>query len=174
MQGSLLSHFLEPVYLFSLTVGSLRHPGHLARTLAHRLEHIGHLPAPYRHTNPLLGCLGSSDSRSAGKSPCFSINWTAGDAELEVVNGTTGRRRDTGASSRLCKHGLFTRWGRLYSKLGVGVQIHAGAPLTYCKAKLAAGTYQIAKRRLVRTLQEGGLGTWVRKPPEQEQFQLCV
>ncbi|KAJ8336635.1 hypothetical protein SKAU_G00378550 [Synaphobranchus kaupii] len=172
VQGSLLSHFLEPVYLSSLTVGSLHHTGHLARTVAHRLDHIGHLPAPYRHNQPLLGCLGSSDGRWAGKSPCFSVNWTAGDAQLEVVNASTGRRRDSGASSRLCKHALFTRWARLHSKIGANLPSSAGTPLMYCEVKQAAGTYQSAKRRLVKSLQEAGLGTWIRKPLEQEQFLL--
>ncbi|KAG9355192.1 hypothetical protein JZ751_000030, partial [Albula glossodonta] len=172
VQGSLLSHFLEPVYLSSLTVGSLRHTGHLARMVAHRLEHVGRLPAPYRHNKPLLGCLSSIDVRHAGKSPYVSINWTAGDAELELLNASTGRRRDSGAASRLCKHALFIRWARLYSKLGLNTQRCAETPLMYCEAKLAAGTYQSAKRRLVKSLQEAGLGTWVKKPPEQEQFHL--
>ncbi|XP_035285977.1 double-stranded RNA-specific editase B2-like isoform X1 [Anguilla anguilla] len=172
VQGSLLSHFLEPVYLSSLTVGSLRHTGHLSRTVAHRLDRIGHLPAPYRHNRPLLGCLGSTEGRWVGRSPCFSVNWTAGDAQLEVINASTGRRWDSGASSRLCKHALFARWAGLHSKLGANLPSPAGMPLMYCEAKQAAATYQSAKRQLVRSLQEAGLGTWIRKPPEQEQFLL--
>ncbi|XP_061111567.1 double-stranded RNA-specific editase B2-like [Conger conger] len=174
VQGSLLSHFLEPVYLSSLTVGSLRHTGHLSRMVSHRLERVGPLPPPYRHNQPLLGCLGSSDGRWVGKSPCFSVNWTAGDAQLEVINASTGRRRDSGASSRLCKHALFARWARLHSKLGSNFPGVAETGLMYCEAKRAAATYQSAKRRLVKSLQEAGLGTWIRKPPEQEQFLLCV
>jgi len=56
LQGSLLSHFVEPVYLHSLTVGSLCHTGHLGRAMVRRLGRVTHLPCPYRRTHLLLGC----------------------------------------------------------------------------------------------------------------------
>lgn len=41
----------------------------------------------------------------------------------------------------------------------------------YCEAKLGARTYQAVKQQLCRAFQKAGLGTWVRKPPaEQDQF----
>ncbi|MGH0138510.1 UNVERIFIED_CONTAM: hypothetical protein FKN15_051569 [Acipenser sinensis] len=66
--------------------------------------------------------LSSTESRQSGKSPCFSVNWTAGDTGLEVINTTTGKKKDSGSSSRLCKLTLFTRWAKLYDKVGFGVQ----------------------------------------------------
>lgn len=59
LQGALLCHFIEPVYLHSVTVGSLRHTGHLARVMSHRTQDVGPLPPSYRHNRPLL----------SGKSP---------------------------------------------------------------------------------------------------------
>lgn len=44
--------------------------------------------------------------------------------------------------------------------------------LMYSETKQAAASYQTVKEQWVRSLQEAGLGTWVRKPPEQEQFFL--
>ncbi|CDQ62631.1 unnamed protein product [Oncorhynchus mykiss] len=120
LQGSLLSHLVEPVYLHSLTVGSLCHTGHLGRTMARRMGHISPTSSSYRHNRLLLGCLSSSEGRQPGKSPRFSVNWSAGDGELEVLDTSTGRRKGSGTPSRLCKRSLFTRWERLHHQVNIG------------------------------------------------------
>lgn len=51
---------------------------------------------------------------------------------------------------------------------------HVDTPSAYCEAKLGARTYQATKRQLFRAFQKAGLGTWVRKPPEQDQFPLAL
>ncbi|XP_066539584.1 double-stranded RNA-specific editase B2 [Hoplias malabaricus] len=174
LQGALLSHFVEPVYLTSLTVGSLRHTGHLSRALNQRLEHLSSLPSCYRRNQPLLSSLSSSQWWQQAKASCLSVNWTAGDDQLEVINASSGKRKDCGAPSRICKHALFTRWSRLYHKLVACAPGSTNMTLMYCEAKQAAGTYQTTKEQWLRALQENGLGTWVRKPPEQEQFLLAA
>ncbi|XP_043960684.1 double-stranded RNA-specific editase B2 isoform X1 [Gambusia affinis] len=175
LQGALLSHFVDPVYLHSITVGSLRHTGHLSRVLTQRQERLGPLPATYRRSQPLLSGLSNIEYQQQGKATCVSINWTLGDAQPEVVNTATGRRRDSGTPSRICKHALFTRWNRLYRKLGVHVSSSAkDCQPMYGEAKMAARPYQIAKQQWFKSLQETGLGTWVKKPPEQEQFLLSI
>uniref|UniRef100_A0A8C9R1F9 Adenosine deaminase RNA specific B2 (inactive) n=1 Tax=Scleropages formosus TaxID=113540 RepID=A0A8C9R1F9_SCLFO len=166
LQGALLTHLVEPVYLYSLTVGSLQHVGHLSRAVAHRLG--GVLPPTLVLVIPGWApnrCLCRGRPYHPGKSPGTSVNWTAGDAQPEVLNATTGTRMASGSPSRLCKRALFTRWAKL---------VHRSTPLPYCQAKRAAEVYQAVKQRWVSALREAGLGTWVRKPPEQDHFLLCV
>uniref|UniRef100_H3CTJ6 Adenosine deaminase RNA specific B2 (inactive) n=1 Tax=Tetraodon nigroviridis TaxID=99883 RepID=H3CTJ6_TETNG len=174
LQGALLSHFVEPVYLHSVTIGSLRHTGHLGRVLNQRLERLGPLPVTHRRNQPLLSGLSGADYQQHGKASCMSVNWTLGDHQLEVVNTASGRRRESGTPSRLCKHALFTRWSRLYRKLETHASSLPDHQLMYAEAKMAARPYQSVKQQWFRSLQETGLGTWVKKPPEQEQFLLSV
>ncbi|XP_028933435.2 double-stranded RNA-specific editase B2 [Ornithorhynchus anatinus] len=173
LQGALLSLFIEPIYLHSIVVGSLHHTGHLSRAMSRRIEDVGHLPAPYRHNQPLLSGVSHAEVRHPGKSPQFSVNWIVGSADLEVINATTGKR-SCGKSSRLCKHTFSARWMKLYGKLSTRIPSRGDTPSVYCEAKLVAQTYQSVKQQLFRAFQKAGLGTWVKKPPEQDQFLLTV
>ncbi|XP_014639023.1 PREDICTED: double-stranded RNA-specific editase B2 [Ceratotherium simum simum] len=115
----------------------------------------------------------NAEARQQGKSPHFSLNWVVGNADMEIIDATTGKR-SCGSSSRLCKHMFSARWARLYGKLSTRIPSHGDTPSMYCEAKLGACTYQAVKQQLFRAFQKAGLGTWVRKPPEQDQFLLTL
>lgn len=99
------------------------------------------------------------------------MNWTVGDPALEVINATTGKD-DMGRASRLCKHALYSRWVRLHSKLASVLRIKVLRPTSYHDAKQAATEYHCAKTALIKAFQKAGLGAWVKKPIEQDQFTL--
>ncbi|XP_053186802.1 double-stranded RNA-specific editase B2-like [Scomber japonicus] len=174
LQGALLSRLLEPVYLHSLTVGTLSHTGHLGRAMARRPAPVKHLPFPYRRQQLLLGCLSSSEGRPAGKAPNVSVNWSCGDGGLEEISTSTGIRKDSGTPSRLCRSSLFARWQRLQQQLCGQISITEDTVDTYSGCKMAAGRYQRAMQQFTGALQGAGLGTWVRKPPEVGRFNAAV
>ncbi|KAK0142615.1 Double-stranded RNA-specific editase B2 [Merluccius polli] len=164
LQGALLSRLMEPVYLYSVTVGALGHTGHLARTLVRRTARLRHLPAPYRRTQPLLGCLADGDGHPTGRSPNLSLNWSLGDAGLEEVSTSSGRRSGCGTPSRLCQRSLLARWHRLQQQLQAEPSSEDSSS-SYSGSKMAAGRYQAARRRFASALRAAGLGPWPGKPP---------
>uniref|UniRef100_A0A8C6XB12 Adenosine deaminase RNA specific B1 n=1 Tax=Naja naja TaxID=35670 RepID=A0A8C6XB12_NAJNA len=173
IQGALLSLFVEPIYLSSIILGSLYHGDHLSRAAYQRIAEIEDLPSLYVLSRPLLSGISNAEARQPGKAPNFSVNWTVGDAGLEVINATTGKD-ELGRASRLCKHALYTRWMRVYTKLPASLHSKVNKPNIYHETKQVAAEYQTAKECLFKAFLKAGLGAWVEKPIEQDQFSLVV
>ncbi|KAJ8351657.1 hypothetical protein SKAU_G00231330 [Synaphobranchus kaupii] len=171
VQGSLMSYFTEPIYFSSIILGSLYHADHLSRAMYQRVADIEDLPQLFTLNRPLLSGISNAEARQPGKAPNFSVNWTVGDQVLEVINATTGKD-DAGRPSRLCKHALYSHWIRLHSKLSSTLRIQVSKPGSYHEAKQAALEYHSAKHTLIKVFHEAGLGAWVKKPIEQDQFSL--
>ncbi|RVE75030.1 hypothetical protein OJAV_G00012700 [Oryzias javanicus] len=172
-QGALMSHFTAPLYFSSVVVGSLYHAAHLSRAVYLRLGRVEALPPAFCLNRPLLSGISDSEARQPGRAPDLSVNWTVGDRALEVMDATTGRD-ELGRPSRLCKAAFYSRWTLLHSRLSSSPRLHAVGSASYYQAKRAAVDYHSAKQTLCRALAEAGLGSWVKKPEEQDRFSLSI
>lgn len=59
-------------------------------------------------------------------------------------------------------------------QLSSSLRIKTVRPSTYHEAKQAALEYHSSKQTLFRAFQKAGLGAWVKKPIEQDQFALAT
>ncbi|XP_026140866.1 double-stranded RNA-specific adenosine deaminase [Carassius auratus] len=176
LQGALLSHFIHPVYLRSITLGYLYSHGHLTRAVCCRLARDGDvfkksLPANFTLNHPEVGRVSVYDStRHTGKTKESSVNWSQPDQfTVEVLDGTKGKVDSPKMEiSRVSKSNLF----RLFQALCQ----HAGradllAQPSYAHAKMAATSFQDAKRLFFLALSQHGYGSWIGKPLEEKSFE---
>ncbi|KAJ8298692.1 hypothetical protein KUTeg_022752 [Tegillarca granosa] len=176
MQGALLSHFLEPIYLDSLTLGLLYDHGHLARALCCRVAHGETnvdelLPRGYHLNHPWLGRVTACEPpREVQKTKALSINWCIGDERAEVTDGTLGllyTKIEKGLFSRCSKKNLYDSFKKLCQKYGL---VHLLQAKNYHETKMMATDFQAAKSAMLQKFKENGYGHWVSKPIEEELF----
>ncbi|CAH1785489.1 unnamed protein product [Owenia fusiformis] len=178
LQGALLSNFLEPIYLSSLTLGYLYDHGHLARACCCRLTHgepdiQEYLPPGFKVNHPLLGRVTVYDaSRETEKTKSLSINWCLGDPKAEVTDGTKGQcleREGQGRVSQVSKRALSDRFQETCNALGRQDLLACDS---YCETKKLAADFQKAKKILYEKCKLNKYGTWVKKPVEEEMFNI--
>ncbi|NWX44760.1 DSRAD deaminase, partial [Steatornis caripensis] len=175
LQGALLSHFIEPVYLSSVTLGYLYSQGHLTRAICCRVARDGNmlqekLQAPYHINHPEVGRVSVYDSaRQTGKTKESSVNWCLADeSEVEVLDGTKGKVDGPKLEvSRVSKREMFALFQQLCAKNNCKALQNLSV---YSDAKEAATAYQEAKQCFFSTLEEMGYGSWIRKPQEEDNF----
>ena len=177
LQGALLSHFMLPVYMSSLTLGSLHHHGHLARAVCCRFNDITDLPPNFKINHPFLGRVAGGDEmkRHTDKTSSQSINWTLGDASVEVLDGGLGRpimstnakAGDVKAMSRIAKLSCYTEFISLCKAAN---RLDLVEDCDYQQVKCKATDFQKAKELLFNVCKKNGYGVWMTKPQEEKKF----
>uniref|UniRef100_I3JGJ6 Adenosine deaminase RNA specific n=1 Tax=Oreochromis niloticus TaxID=8128 RepID=I3JGJ6_ORENI len=176
LQGALLTHFLDPIYLKSITLGYLYSHGHLTRAVCCRLARDGEaftqsLPAPFKLNHPEVGRVSVYDStRHTGKTKESSVNWSFPDQHsVEVLDGTKGKVDGTKlAVSRVSKSNLFHLFRSLCQRSGHTDLLSLPS---YAQAKMSAVSFQQAKQQFFQALSAHGYGAWIGKPLEEKSFE---
>ena len=184
VQGCLLSLFLEPIYIKSITVGALYNHEHLTRALYGRVNSISNLPTHYLVNYPLFLGVSKPPRRSTAKPSNASLNWTWGDCQTEIINSRTGKTDDS-IPSRICKTSILRLFLSIWDRLrGEGIYPHnKNIPKdlssdrlrdssTYADMKDLSTDYQEAKTILKKHYETHLGGSWIKKPLEQDRFKV--
>ncbi|XP_074604274.1 adenosine deaminase acting on RNA [Brevipalpus obovatus] len=183
LQGALLSHFIEPIYLESVILGSLFNYDHLVRAIQGRLnlnfesDSLKKLSNFY-HLNQCKVAKSSvkeyEQPRQITKAPNYAVNYIKNDFVPEVISCDTGKIHKEERLSRLCKRTMFenfrTLLGHSLSRLPTST-LGSTIPLVYREAKTSAMPFQTAKLAAVRAFNEQNLGDWIQVPTEVDLFE---
>lgn len=175
LQGALLSHFIYPVYLQSVTLGYLYSHGHLTRAICCRMSKNGGtfsglLPKHFRVNHPQVGRVSVYDSaRHTGKTKESSVNWChPDDTVLEVLDGTKGKVDGPKLEvSRVSKVHMFKLFQQLCRKMN---RLDLLTINSYSEAKVATHDYRQARVHFLKALDNMGYGEWICKPIEEKTF----